>query len=105
MPAEALTVDTSIITAIGKDYGFDKIFSRQIKAKMNINDIFLGISTSGNSKNIINALQECKRLGMTCLFYQVVMRKQKILLITQLLSGQFYSNDTRTSYFNISLYM
>ena len=60
LPAEALTVDTSIMTAIGNDYGFEKIFSRQIRAKMNTNDVFLGITTSGNSKNIIEALYQCK---------------------------------------------
>ena len=67
LPAEALTVDTSILTAIGNDYGFEKIFSRQIKAKMNSNDIFLGISTSGNSQNIIEALYQCKKLNITSL--------------------------------------
>lgn len=67
LPAEALTVDTSILTAIGNDYGFEKIFSRQIKAKMNSNDIFLGITTSGNSQNIIEALYQCKKLNITSL--------------------------------------
>ena len=51
IPAEALTVDTSLLTSIANDYGFDKIFSRQIEAKLNKNDIFLGLTTSGNSKN------------------------------------------------------
>jgi len=61
IPAEALTVDTSIITAIGNDYGYDQVFSRQVEGKMASNDIFLGISTSGNSVNIINAIVECKK--------------------------------------------
>lgn len=64
LPAEALTVDTSIITAIGNDYGYDEVFSRQIIGKMRTNDVFLGITTSGNSRNIIRALEECKRLGL-----------------------------------------
>ena len=64
LPAEALTTDSSILTAIGNDYGFDKVFSRQIAGKVTPNDIFLGITTSGNSKNIINAIEQCKLLGI-----------------------------------------
>lgn len=63
LPAEALTVDSSILTAIGNDYGFEKIFERQIEGKMRRGDIFLGITTSGQSPNIVMALQACKRLG------------------------------------------
>lgn len=63
IPAEALTTDTSILTAIGNDYGFEHIFSRQIQAKMICDDLFLGITTSGNSPNIINALKEAKAQG------------------------------------------
>jgi D-sedoheptulose 7-phosphate isomerase len=61
----ALTTDTSIITAIGNDYGYEKLFSRQIQANGVEGDIFIGISTSGNSKNIIEALYECKEKGIT----------------------------------------
>lgn len=57
MPAIALTTDTSIITAIGNDYGFDKIFSRQLEGLLNIGDIVIAISTSGNSKNCIEAVE------------------------------------------------
>lgn len=64
LPAEALTVDTSIITAIGNDYGFEKVFSRQILGKAQKNDVFLGITTSGNSQNIIEALRMCKEVGI-----------------------------------------
>lgn len=60
LPAEALTVDTSIITAIGNDYGFEKIFSRQLAGKATANDVFLGITTSGKSQNILLALKECR---------------------------------------------
>ena len=56
LPAEALTVDSSILTAIGNDYGFEEIFSRQIAGKLTKKDIFLGITTSGNSMNIIKAI-------------------------------------------------
>ena len=52
LPAEALTTDSSVLTAIANDYGYKKIFSRQLESKAKTNDIFLGITTSGNSENI-----------------------------------------------------
>ena len=66
----ALTTDTSALTAIGNDYGYDRIFDRQVEALANKGDLLLGISTSGNSQNVINALklgQElgCKTLGFS----------------------------------------
>ena len=63
--AIALTVDSSIITAIGNDLGYDDVFARQIEALGQPGDIFLGISTSGNSKNIIKALQLARTLDIT----------------------------------------
>ena len=60
LPAIALTTDTSILTAVGNDHGFSKLFSRQINAIGNEGDVFIGISTSGNSPNIIEALKYCK---------------------------------------------
>ena len=57
----ALTTDTSILTGIGNDYGFERIFSRQIEANGKAGDIFIAISTSGNSKNILNAVVEAKK--------------------------------------------
>lgn len=68
--AIALTTDTSIITAIGNDYGYEKLFSRQLEANGVEGDVFIGISTSGNSKNIVEALKECqksniKSIGLT----------------------------------------
>lgn len=60
----ALTTDTSIITAIGNDYGYEKLFSRQVQANGIKGDIFIGISTSGNSANVIEALKECKEKGI-----------------------------------------
>lgn len=65
IPSIALTTDTSIITAIGNDYGYNKLFSRQIQANGQEGDIFIGISTSGNSQNIVEALVECKSKGIT----------------------------------------
>ncbi|WP_417801199.1 D-sedoheptulose-7-phosphate isomerase [Tenacibaculum sp.] len=64
LPALALTTDTSILTAIGNDYGFEKLFARQIQANGQANDIFIGISTSGNSKNILLAMSEAKARGL-----------------------------------------
>lgn len=61
--AFAMTVDTSILTAIGNDYGYDKSFSRQVLGLMKPNDIFLAITTSGNSQNILAALKACKDVG------------------------------------------
>jgi len=60
LPAIALTTDTSLLTAVGNDYSFDKIFSRQIEALGNSGDIFIAISTSGNSKNIVKAVEVAK---------------------------------------------
>jgi len=64
LPAVALTTDTSALTAIGNDYGFDKIFARQISALGNTGDVALAISTSGNSPNILKGLKAAKRAGM-----------------------------------------
>lgn len=61
LAAFALTTDTSILTAIGNDYGYEKLFSRQIQANACSGDVFIGISTSGSSKNIVEALKECKK--------------------------------------------
>jgi len=60
----ALTTDTSILTAIGNDYGYEKLFSRQVQANGLKGDMFIGISTSGNSANVIEALKECKDKGI-----------------------------------------
>ncbi|NQT66895.1 MAG: D-sedoheptulose 7-phosphate isomerase [Actinobacteria bacterium] len=62
--AEALTVNTSSLTAISNDYDFDKVFSRQIEAKGKKDDILIAISTTGNSKNIIRAIETAKELKM-----------------------------------------
>lgn len=63
LPAIALTTDTSALTAIGNDYGYDRVFDRQVEALVNEGDILIGISTSGNSKNVINALSLAKEMG------------------------------------------
>lgn len=64
LPAIALTTDTSALTAIGNDYGFDQIFSRQIEALGQKGDILIGISTSGNSRNVIKAVEKAKEQGL-----------------------------------------
>ena len=63
LPSIALTTDTSALTSIGNDYGFDHIFSRQVEALCEEGDILVGISTSGNSKNVCAALIEGRKLG------------------------------------------
>jgi D-sedoheptulose 7-phosphate isomerase len=64
LPAIALTTDTSMITAIANDYGYENLFSRQVQAQGRSGDVFIGISTSGNSKNVIKAIHEAKSLGV-----------------------------------------
>jgi len=63
LPALALTVDTSALTCIGNDYGFENIFSRQVEALAQKGDVVIGISTSGNSENVIRAIQSAQRVG------------------------------------------
>jgi len=69
LPAEALTVDSSILTAIGNDYGYDQLFARQIVGKMTDKDIFLGITTSGRSQNILTALDACRVMGIPSIVF------------------------------------
>jgi D-sedoheptulose 7-phosphate isomerase len=64
LSAVALTTDTSILTAVGNDYGYDKLFSRQIQAIGRAGDIFMGYTTSGRSKNILNAFEEARIQGL-----------------------------------------
>ena len=63
----ALSVDTSALTAIGNDYGFDRIFSRQVEALGRPGDLLVGISTSGNSPNVLQAVRVAKELGLRTL--------------------------------------
>lgn len=66
LPAIALTVDTSILTAVGNDYGFDKVFVRQVEALAKKGDVLIGISTSGNSGNVVQAVELAKQKGVYC---------------------------------------
>ncbi len=64
IPAISLSTDTSILTAIGNDYGFEKVFERQIEALGDKGDVVIGISTSGNSENIYKAMKLAKEIGL-----------------------------------------
>ena len=66
LPSIALTTDTSILTAVANDFGYDEVFSRQVEALCQPDDVVVGISTSGNSKNVCAALQKARQLkGLT----------------------------------------
>jgi D-sedoheptulose 7-phosphate isomerase len=64
LAAIALTTDSSILTAVGNDYSYDEVFSKQVRGLGKPGDILLGISTSGNSKNVVKAIEAAKKLGM-----------------------------------------
>jgi D-sedoheptulose 7-phosphate isomerase len=64
MRAVALTTNSSILTAVANDYGFERVFARQIEALGQPGDVFLAISTSGNSPNVLRALEQCRAMGI-----------------------------------------
>lgn len=64
LPALSLSTDTSMITAIGNDYGFERLFLRQLEAQSRPGDVFVGITTSGKSSNVLRAFEACKGLGV-----------------------------------------
>ena len=65
LPALSLSTDTSMITAIGNDYGYEKLFLRQLQAQARPGDVFVGITTSGKSPNVLRAFEACKDLQVT----------------------------------------
>jgi D-sedoheptulose 7-phosphate isomerase len=69
LPSISLSTDTSMLTAIGNDYGFSKLFSRQLEANGQAGDIFIGITTSGKSENVIEAVEYCKKVGITSVVF------------------------------------
>ena len=69
MPALSLTTDTSALTSIGNDYGYDQVFSRQLRGIGRAGDVLVGISTSGNSKNILAAFEAAKEKGITTIAF------------------------------------
>ena len=84
LPAISLTTDTSTITAIGNDYHFDDIFSKQVRALGQAGDVLLGISTSGNSRNVMRAIEAAHERGIVC----VALNGREGGEITGLLGGQ-----------------
>ena len=69
LPAIALTTDTSILTALGNDYGFDVVFARQIEGLARRGDVVVALSTSGNSQNVIEAVKKAKEKGIICISF------------------------------------
>jgi len=67
LPAIALTVDTSVLTAIGNDYGYENVFVRQVQAHGTIGDVFIGYSTSGKSPNVLRAFEEARKQRLVCI--------------------------------------
>lgn len=65
LPALSLATDTSMLTAIGNDYGYEKLFRRQLEAQARPGDVFVGITTSGRSANVLAAFERCHELGVT----------------------------------------
>ena len=64
LPSIALTTDTSILTAIANDYGYEKLFERQLKGLSKPGDVFIGLTTSGKSRNIIKAFEQAKKMNL-----------------------------------------
>ena len=69
LPSIAFTTDTSVLTAIGNDYGYDEVFRRQVEALGREGDVLIGISTSGNSANIVRAFEQAKKQGLKTLAF------------------------------------
>jgi D-sedoheptulose 7-phosphate isomerase len=69
LPSESLSVNPSAVTAIANDYGFDRLFARQVEAFVQPGDVVVGLSTSGNSRNIVLALEEAKKCGATTIAF------------------------------------
>lgn len=69
LPAVALTTDTSVLTAVGNDYGYEHVFERQVRGLGRPGDVFIGISTSGRSPNILRALEAARVMGITTIAF------------------------------------
>jgi D-sedoheptulose 7-phosphate isomerase len=67
LAAQALSTDTSVLTAIGNDYGFEHLFARQVRAHGRKGDVFIGLSTSGTSANVLRAFEEARGRGLVCI--------------------------------------
>ncbi|MEI7541727.1 MAG: D-sedoheptulose 7-phosphate isomerase [bacterium] len=104
-PAIALTTDSSILTSCGNDYGFDRVFERQVEALGNFGDAAIAISTSGNSKNVILAIREAKRHGMQVIGFTGQgggkMAKLCDILIDVKSSNTMRIQETHITYFHV----
>lgn len=69
LPSLSLSTDTSMLTAIGNDYGYEKLFARQLQANGSKGDVFIGITTSGTSKNVVEAIKVCPELGIASVVF------------------------------------
>lgn len=69
LPSEALSVNSSAVTAISNDYGYERVFARQVEAFVQPGDVVVGMTTSGNSSNVVLALEEAKRRGATTIAF------------------------------------
>jgi len=69
LPSEALSVNSSAVTAISNDYGYDRVFARQVEAFARRGDVVVGLTTSGNSTNVVLALEEAKKTGATTIAF------------------------------------
>jgi D-sedoheptulose 7-phosphate isomerase len=87
LPAIALTTDTSAITATGNDYGYEHIFLRQVQGLGRKGDVFLGISTSGNSPNVVKALEAAREMGIVTLGFAGAAGGKMIALCDKVLKA------------------
>ena len=83
LPAIAFTTDTSILTAVGNDYGYDEVFRRQVEALGREGDVLIGISTSGNSGNVVKAFQQAKKQGIKTIAF-TGMKESKMSALADL---------------------
>ncbi|MBI4115803.1 MAG: D-sedoheptulose 7-phosphate isomerase [Candidatus Omnitrophica bacterium] len=94
LPAIALTTDTSILTAIGNDYAFEKIFARQVEGLGQKGDVLIALSTGGNSKNVLEAVKAAKARGVTTVGFTGV----KGGALKDLVDHCFYAQSSETSH-------
>lgn len=92
LPALALTTDTSALTAIGNDFGFDQVFERQLRGLGARGDVFIGISTSGRSRNVIAALKAAREIGVTTIGFTGAGKSDMLALCDLVLAAP--SEDT-----------
>ena len=104
-PAIALTTDSSVLTSCGNDYGFDRVFERQVEALGSFGDMAIAISTSGNSKNVVLAIQEAKRKGMQVIGFTGKgggkMSKLCDILVDVQSSNTMRIQETHITYFHV----